>query len=182
MACDYCRHLRRSLAPTLVLISAMLAVACAPAAPLPAPASQASPTATTQATVQAMKNASLGSILADSSGRTVYIFLRDEKNKSKCTGSCLTTWPPVKVSGVPRAGDGLKGELLATIAREDGGTQATYNGMPLYSFAGDGAPGDTKGQGVDGDWFVVSPAGEPVKAPAAPTTSPAGGAGGDYGY
>lgn len=167
----------------VLTIASVAATACAPAAPAPSPTPQPSPTATSATTVQAVRNASLGAILADGSGRTVYFFTRDEKNKSTCTGPCLTTWPPLKVSGAPKAGPGVKAELLSSITREDNTRQATYNGMPLHLFAGDTAPGETKGQGVGGDWFVFSPDGEPIKSAAvAPPAPPTGGAGGipDY--
>lgn len=171
----------------VLTVASVTVAACAPAAPpaapVPSPTPQPSPTATAAATVQAVTNTGLGAILADGSGRTVYLFTRDEKNKSNCTGPCLTTWPPLKVSGAPKAGPGVKAELLSSITREDNTLQATYNGMPLHLFAGDTAPGETKGQGVGGIWFVVSPDGEPVRsAAAAPPAGGAGGAGGipDY--
>jgi predicted lipoprotein with Yx(FWY)xxD motif len=87
---------------------------------------------------------------------TVYTFTQDVKDsgKSNCTGGCATTWPPLTVTGTPTAGTGVTGKL-ATITRDDGSTQVTYNGLPLYFFSGDTAPGD--GKGVYTNWEAVAP-------------------------
>ena len=66
--------------------------------------------------------------------------------------------------GAPIAGAGVDGTLLSTLTRDDGSMQVTYNGWPLYTFSGDIAPGDATGQGMDGVWFLVTPAGEAVPA------------------
>ena len=110
-----------------------------------------------------MANSSLGSIVVDGSGKVVYQFDADTKGsgKSSCTGSCLTSWPPVHAgAGTPKL-TGVTG-AVATITGTDGQPQLTLNGWPLYYFAGDAAAGDTKGQGVGGKWWVLTPAGEPV--------------------
>jgi predicted lipoprotein with Yx(FWY)xxD motif len=124
----------------------------------------AAATTTSAAAAGAVKVAqtSLGSVLTDDKGRTLYVFLRDEKNKSNCTGGCLTTWPPYTVSDVA-AGAGVDASLLGSIATADGKKQLTISGAPLYYFSGDAAAGDTKGQGVGGNWYVVDAKGAAIK-------------------
>jgi predicted lipoprotein with Yx(FWY)xxD motif len=125
--------------------------------PSPEPTQQASGTVN-------VASSSLGSILVDGQGRTLYVFLKDTAGVSNCTDGCATTWPPLTATGSPTAGAGVDGSLLGTIQRTGGGTQVTYKQRPLYHFASDAAAGDTKGQGVGGNWFVVSPAGEPIQS------------------
>jgi predicted lipoprotein with Yx(FWY)xxD motif len=99
---------------------------------------------------------SLGTVLTDSGGMTLYVFTADSANSSTCTGVCASNWPPVTAGGPVTAGDGVTG-TLGTIKRSDGTMQATYNGMPLYRYASDSAPGDVKGQGVGGKWYAATP-------------------------
>ncbi|AWB94939.1 hypothetical protein DCE93_04075 [Agromyces badenianii] len=106
---------------------------------------------------------SLGEIVVDGEGMTVYMFDNDTKgaDESACAGECATNWPAVTTeSGVPEV-EGVTGEV-GTITGVDGSTQVTLNGWPLYSFAGDGASGDTNGQGVGDVWWVLTPAGEKI--------------------
>lgn len=105
---------------------------------------------------------SLGDILTDAKGRTLYLFLKDEKGKSNCTGSCAQTWPRYAPPTV-QAGTGIDASLLGTIT-VDGVQQVTVNGMPLYYYAADSANGDTKGQGFGGNWYVVDAKGNPIKS------------------
>lgn len=124
-------------------------------------------------------NSSLGNILVDSQGRTIYLFQQDTGTKSTCSGACATGWPPVRVSGKPTAGSGVNASMLGTTPRSDGKPQVTYNGHPLYLFSGDSSAGDTNGQGVNAfgaAWYVVSPSGDAI------TTQAAGGTGGGSGY
>src|SRR5436309_529111 len=102
-------------------------------------------------TVMVTKDAKLGNIFTDAKGMTLYAFAKDTANKSNCTGACLTTWPPLTATGAVTLPAGVTG-TLATMKRDDGATQVTYNDMPLYYFANDKAAGDTKGQGVGGFW------------------------------
>jgi predicted lipoprotein with Yx(FWY)xxD motif len=108
--------------------------------------------------VKTATDAALGTFLVDEGGRTLYIFTKDTKDTSVCSGDCATSWPPFTVAAgeSAKAGAGVSG-TLATIARADGGTQVTYDGAPLYYFAGDARAGDTTGQGVGGVWFVAAP-------------------------
>jgi predicted lipoprotein with Yx(FWY)xxD motif len=122
--------------------------------------------------------AGLGKVLADSQGRTVYLFEKDTGPKSTCSGACAQEWPPVTVSGKPSAGNGVTASMLETTKRSDGTTQVTYNDRPLYRFTGDSNPGDTAGQNVEAygaKWYVLSPAGERVEGEAK-------GSGGGYAY
>jgi predicted lipoprotein with Yx(FWY)xxD motif len=108
----------------------------------------------------------LGTILVDASGRTLYLFKKDSGGSSSCYGGCAATWPPLTTSGAPVAGSGVNGSLLGTTTRSDGKTQVTYNGHPLYYFAGDSSDGASNGQGVKefgALWWIVSPAGHADK-------------------
>jgi predicted lipoprotein with Yx(FWY)xxD motif len=127
--------------------------------------------------VRAAKNGTLGKILVDAQGGTLYVFSRDSGTTSACTGACAAAWPPLRSSGKPVVRGAAIANLVGTIARSDGKRQATYNGHPLYRFVMDAKPGDTNGEGLmafGGTWFAVSPAGNPVRppAPAAPKTKP----------
>ena len=97
-------------------------------------------------------------LVAGSNGLTVYNFTKDTKDsgKSACSGACLETWPALTVpaGGTPTAGAGVTGKL-GTITRDDGTLQVTYNGLPLYFFKNDKAPGDTNG--VYENWEAVKP-------------------------
>jgi predicted lipoprotein with Yx(FWY)xxD motif len=111
-----------------------------------------------------VESTSLGKILDDSQGRTLYLFQADKGTKSACFGPCATNWPPLR-SANPTAGSGANGSMLGTTKRSDGQPQVTYNGHPLYTFKGDSSAGDTSGQGISafgGLWYVVSPAGQQV--------------------
>ena len=122
----------------------------------------------------------LGKILVDSEGRTIYLFKKDRRTKSACSGDCASDWPPVRASEKPTVGGGANASLVGTTARADGKPQVTYNGQPLYLYAGDEKPGDTNGQGLTtfgALWWVLSPAGNQVTGQA----SSAGGGGSSYG-
>ncbi len=97
-----------------------------------------------------------GSYLADASGIALYTFKKDAPGKSACAGDCLRNWPLYYREKVDASG-GLDPAAFATITREDGKKQTTYKGMPLYYFAEDQAPGETKGQGFKGVWFLAKP-------------------------
>jgi len=124
-----------------------------------------------------VRTTSLGKILVNAQGRTLYLFAPDKHGKSTCYGSCASYWPPLLATGKPAAGAGVKASLLGTTTRKDGKHQVTYNGHPLYTYVADSAAGKTSGQGLNlsgGLWWVVSPAGNAVKK----TTSSSGGSGG----
>jgi predicted lipoprotein with Yx(FWY)xxD motif len=94
-------------------------------------------------------------VLTDAKGLTLYWFAPDSPTASRCTGPCAAYWPPV--TGTPKAGPGVTGQL-GTIKRPGGGLQATYDGHPLYTYAGDSAPGQAHGNMLDlngGYWYEV---------------------------
>src|SRR5215510_11022924 len=108
---------------------------------------------------------SLGRVLVDARGRTVYLFEKDRKGKSACSGQCASFWPPLIANGKPRAEGGVRASLIGTTRRTDGRMQVTYNHHPLYLFAKDTKSGQTSGEGVDAfgaKWYVVSPAGSKI--------------------
>jgi predicted lipoprotein with Yx(FWY)xxD motif len=136
----------------------------------------AAPVTHGSATVDVAKS-SLGKILVDSKGRTLYLFKKDKGTKSTCFGACATNWPPERATRKPTVSSGLTASKAATTKRSDGKPEVTYNGHPLYLFAGDQKPGDTSGQGVNafgGSWFAVSPAGTPVSGSGANSNSGGG--------
>lgn len=151
---------------TAISVLAVLFVGCAETEPEAAP-TPAEPTPTEQAapadaTLQVV-DSEHGDILADGEGRIVYVFLQDQAGESNCTGGCAETWPPLEPNGDATAGEGVDTALMGTIERDDGTTQVTYSDQPLYHYSGDTAPGDTNGQGIGDNWYVVSPEGEPVQ-------------------
>jgi predicted lipoprotein with Yx(FWY)xxD motif len=108
---------------------------------------------------------SLGKVLVDSEGRTLYLYTKDTQNQpSTCVGSCATTWLPEIASGTPTAGTGLEASKLAESKRADGTEQLTYNGWPLYRNVKDTKAGDDTGEGLDSSWFAVDAAGNAVHA------------------
>jgi predicted lipoprotein with Yx(FWY)xxD motif len=107
----------------------------------------------------------VGDVLMDPQNHTLYLFQKDSAGKSTCFRACAHQWPPVRATAKPAAGTGARASLIGTIRRSDGPPQVTYNGHPLYLFAGDNTPSATNGQGVrsfGAAWFAVSPAGNPV--------------------
>lgn len=126
---------------------------------------------------------SLGTILVDGTGRTVYDFANDTNNASTCTDAgCTANWPFVPAPAVlPEFLPGVTSELGST-TRPDGARQLTVAGHPVYTFAGDSTPGQTNGQGWTlngGLWTVVSPAGAPITN-TGPAQAPEGFTGGVY--
>jgi predicted lipoprotein with Yx(FWY)xxD motif len=91
--------------------------------------------------------AGVGKVLVDSEGMTLYYFQKDQKGsgKSKCEGACAEAWPPLTTEGEPEAMTGVKASMLGTIKRDDGTTQVTYAGWPLYTFVEDQKPGEDNG-------------------------------------
>ena len=95
-------------------------------------------------------------VLTSANGFTLYWFVPDSPSASRCTGSCAAYWPPV--TGTPAAGPGVTTGKLGTIKRPGGTTQATYDGHPLYTYVGDNAPGQARGNKLDlngGYWYEV---------------------------
>ena len=142
--------------PLLIALLAALAVFATVAASSGAAASK-------PATVSVRK-AKLGRVLLDAQGRTLYLFMKDKNDKSACAGACATGWPPLLTSGKPKAGTGVASKLLGTTVRRSG-RQVTYDGHPLYTYAGDSRPGQTNGEGSNAfgaAWYVLAPNGHRI--------------------
>lgn len=122
-------------------------------------------------TVDAHAVPGLGPILVDANGYTLYTFPPDDRQIVSCTGACQGSWPPVRLTGsvAPRAGAGINPALLGSLPDPtDGGRVATYNGWPLYTYAGDVKPGQLNGQGLNlnGDeWYVIGTDGVVIVPP-----------------
>jgi predicted lipoprotein with Yx(FWY)xxD motif len=144
--------------------------------------SSASASAASASTVKTMTIGG-ATVLTDAKGFTLYWFVPDTSTMSRCYGSCAQYWPPVK--GPVTAASGLMG-TFGTIKRTGGELQATYDGHPLYTYLGDTAPGQAKGNNLNasgGVWHEVTESGS-APAPgssSSPSSSSSSGSGG-YGY
>jgi predicted lipoprotein with Yx(FWY)xxD motif len=125
-----------------------------PSAPVPAPAAAAAPVSTA--------TTSLGEVLVDANGMTLYGFTKDADGNSSCNDKCAEAWPPLTIDS-DQLPAGLDAKVFSVIARADGSHQLKAGKWPLYRFAGDSAAGDVNGQGSGGSWFVVDPAGKLIK-------------------
>jgi predicted lipoprotein with Yx(FWY)xxD motif len=128
-----------------------------------------------------VKTAEIGgvTVLTNSNGFTLYSFAPDTPTTSKCNGTCAQSWPPVQGSVT---GAGLTG-TFGTIKRTDGSVQATFDGHPLYTFVGDTAPGQNRGNGLNaagGLWHEITTSGSAAPMPAGGSSTGSGGEG--YGY
>jgi predicted lipoprotein with Yx(FWY)xxD motif len=163
--------------PLVALVVAACGSGAAATASPPATASTSTATSSgASATVDAASS-SLGSILVDSRGRTLYLWQADTGPRSTCSGACAAAWPPLLTNGAPAAGSGVNASLLGTTRRSNGTEQVTYNHHPLYLFEGDTAPGQTNGQGSDGFgalWYALSPAGDQITGSASASGSTSG--------
>ncbi len=127
-----------------------------------APAVMARPVAVNVAEVEG-----LGDVLTTEDGRTLYLFTQDgtAPSTTTCLDECARNWPPLMATGGVRV-TGAEQKLIGTLMRPGGGTQVTVGGWPVYTFAQDTAPGQAKGQGVQGVWFAVTPEGKKAGVPA----------------
>jgi predicted lipoprotein with Yx(FWY)xxD motif len=106
-----------------------------------------------------------GRILVDGRGRTLYLFEKDARGKSRCFGTCAVYWPPLLAPGHVSLGPGLERSLVG-VTKRGSAKQVTYGGHPLYRFAGDSRPGQTTGQNLHdfgAGWYVVSPGGRKIE-------------------
>jgi len=106
--------------------------------------------------VQIANDATLGKILTNSEGKSLYYFSDDPNGTSACISGCLNNWPLFYEENMT-LDSGLEATDFATITRADGSKQTTYKGWPLYYFISDVNQGDTYGDGVNGDWFIAKP-------------------------
>jgi predicted lipoprotein with Yx(FWY)xxD motif len=98
----------------------------------------------------------IGTVLVSSSGLTLYHLNTDTSTTTTCTGGCAQIWPPLLTkSGHAPASPGVSGQF-GSLTRPDTGTQITFNGMPLYTYTGDSAPGQANGQGLEGFFAVIA--------------------------
>ncbi len=170
----------------LTLAGAAVLAACGAAGSGTTPPATSGPAAS--GTTISTTSTSLGMVLTDPRGYTLYYFL-PEKNSTlgACTGACLTTWPPLAVTGAPTAASGVTGALATVPVMVNGAsvTEVTYNGWPLHTFANDTAPGQTNGNGIAGMWFAAMPGttssstGTSSGSGSTPTATPTPGG---YGY
>jgi predicted lipoprotein with Yx(FWY)xxD motif len=133
----------------------------------PAGAASSSGGSTSGGTVIETASSSAGTVLTNGSGRAVYLWVKDTGDTSSCNGPCAGAWPPVTTTDSATASGGAKASDLGTITRSDGSKQVTYDGHPLYYFAGDSGPGTAAGQASDGfgaKWWLVTPTGSDVTA------------------
>jgi predicted lipoprotein with Yx(FWY)xxD motif len=172
--------------------SSASSAASAPAAGASNAASSAPASASTSGAALSMTTINGTAVVTNASGKTLYWFVPDTSTTSKCTGSCATYWPPVL--GPVTAGSGVIG-TLGVIIRAGGTTQATYDGHPLYTYAGDSGPGQAKGNGLNvsgGVWWEMTVSGaKPATSTSSNTSGNSGGGtstsgtsthGGGYGY
>jgi predicted lipoprotein with Yx(FWY)xxD motif len=122
-----------------------------------ATATSGTPAASTGVVVNVATDATLGKILTDGTGMTLYKYASDTSGTSTCSATCLANWPPLLATGAVVPDPSLTASDFSTTMTTDGRSMVTYKGSPLYHFKGDAAAGDTKGNGVGGVWSVVAP-------------------------
>lgn len=137
-----------------------------------APAAGGAPTAGASAVALKTWSSPLGEVVVTPAGSAVYVFDEDVPGSgtSACTGTCAHLWPAVTTTSAGPTVDGVTG-TVGTISRDGGTKQLTLDGHPLYTYAGD-SPGQVSGEGVNGRWWAVSPAGQPVHRAATAPSSP----------
>ena len=168
-------RLRMLLAVLAVAAAAAVLAACSSSGTSSAGGSGSTSTSSpAAATAGTLKTATIGgaTVLTSAKGFTLYSFAPDTPTKSNCNGTCAQNWPPVKG---PATASGVTG-TFGTIKRSDGSTQATFDGHPLYTFVGDTAPGQAKGNGLNvagGLWHEITTSG--TAAPASTSSSSGGG-------
>jgi predicted lipoprotein with Yx(FWY)xxD motif len=166
---------------TLFIAAAALSAAALVAAAL-GDTSSASSQQPSKGALVALRKTTLGDVLVDARGRTLYLFEKDKRGRSACYGACATYWPPLLSSAKPRAARGVRASLLGLIKRTGGKRQVTYAGHPLYTFILDTRAGQTSGQGLTdfgGAWDAVAASGRAVESTA--SSGGSGGTGGGYG-
>ena len=156
-------------------LTALLALVAVSAGLAACGSSSSSESSDKSAVLASADKAKVGSVIVDAQGRTLYRFTAEAQGLPVCTGACVGTWLPAVVA----AGSGLP-KHVATVKRpDDGKLQLTYDGHPLYRYAGDHTKADANGEGVGGQWFVVKAGGAATKSQSKPAT-PSGKS--SYGY
>ena len=139
----------------------------------------ASPSSSSGVVVVATGSTSLGTVLTNAQGFTLYYFKPEQGSKVVCASesACNSAWPPVITNtGTPAAPSGATG-TFGTVTLPNGSSEVTYNGWPLHTYSGDSASGQTNGQGIGGQWFVATPGLTSNGASGGSSSSPSG-----YGY
>ncbi|MQS11572.1 hypothetical protein F7Q99_04540 [Streptomyces kaniharaensis] len=161
------RSRRAALLAASGLAVAALVAGCGSSGGYKAPATPSAPSTPApsqsggSATLKTATDPKLGTIVTDSAGFTLYRFDADSASppKSNCNDNCAKIWPLEPANGNVTV-KGIDSKLVGTVTRADGSKQVTLNGWPAYRYAPDTRPGDTKGQGVDGTWFALTPTGD----------------------
>lgn len=124
-------------------------------------------------TLATQRLSTIGSVLTNGNGRTLYVFTPEKGGKVACTGGCASTWPPLLLGSRPKptATSAIHPDLIGTIHNPSGGTIVTYAGWPLHTYASDTVPREAKGQGIDGKWYMISPSGKVITKPISTSSS-----------
>jgi predicted lipoprotein with Yx(FWY)xxD motif len=165
----------RMLLALLAVVAAAAVVAACSSSGTSSTSGSTSASSPAAATAGSLKTATIGgaTVLTNANGFTLYSFAPDTPTKSNCNGTCAQNWPPLKG---PATASGVTGTFGA-IKRSDGSTQATFDGHPLYTFAGDTSPGQNNGNGLNaagGLWHEITTSGT---APAGSSSSGSGSGG-----
>ena len=147
----------------VALATAIILVACGDSTGPTTTEADSQPTTSQASRAVSTLETSLGTVLVNPDGLTMYAFTLDTDGESACYDSCAALWPPVP--GEVTIGPGLDSSMFGTTTRTDGTSQLTVNGQPLYLWASDTSPGDVTGQNVQGVWFVVGTDGQMIGAP-----------------
>lgn len=150
-------------------LTAFLTVLGAALAGCATPAGTSGGAASRPPVIMARRLPVVGTVLVNSRGYALYMFVPDARHKVTCTGGCASAWPPVTLPGgtVPKAGPGVRAALLGSDPDPSGGRVVTYRGWPLYTYQGDAWPRHATGQGLNADgglWYVLRPSGTPVRS------------------
>ena len=151
---------------TVLAVALGVALAAAGVAAAAAVTHQGSASSSATAGKVALHKTKIGKVLATSSGRTLYLFMKDKNGHSACYGQCAGYWPPLMKKGALRAGTGVKASLLGTTKRKNGKRQVTYRGHPLYLYKLDSGAGQISGQRQNifgGKWYAVAASGSANK-------------------
>ena len=165
---------------TITLFMAAAAVTAVLVAAALGGTGSASASGTSNGALVQLRTTTLGGVLVDARGRTLYLFDKDKRGRSACYGACAAYWPPLLSSAKPRPGRGVRASLLGVTKRADGKRQVTYAGHPLYLFVYDTKAGQTTGEGrtdYGATWEAVAANGRGIE----PTASGSGGSSGGYG-
>ena len=145
----------------------------------------AGPSPAGSVTISAKSVPGVGTVLVNGQGQTLYLLTSEKGGKITCTqaNGCTQAWPETLLTGgmaAAKAGSGVRPSLLGTVNDATGNLEVTYNGWPLYTFAGDPGPGTAKGQGLvsfGGTWYVLNASGNPVTSQSGNFSSSGGGIG-----